>query len=57
MIQDIGKHRIDPVYLPGAVLYKEDYIIGFEGKNVYLKEGQEKVELLICEDILPIVFE
>lgn len=57
MIQDIGKHRIDPVYLPGAVLYKEDYIIGFEGKNVYLKEGQEKVELLICEDILPIVYE
>lgn len=57
MIQDIGKHKIDPVFLPGAVLHKTDYIIGFEGKNVYLKEEAEKVEVLTCEDIIPVVYE
>lgn len=57
MIQDIGNHKINPVFVPGAVLHKEDYIIGFEGKNVYMRRQPEKVQLLTCEDILPIVYE
>lgn len=38
MIQDIGNHKVETVFIKEEKLGKENYVIGFEGEYVYLKK-------------------
>lgn len=38
MIQDIYHHKMEVVYDGEAVLGENDYIIAFQGRNVYMKK-------------------
>lgn len=52
MLQDIGEHKIEVVYDPKAVLGYKDYVIGFEEKEVLVKEKEKDFCFLTCEELL-----
>lgn len=57
MIQDIGNHNVEIVFDSKDILKKEDYVIGFEKESVFLKSLDDTLELLRCEDLLPVSYE
>ncbi len=42
MIQDIYHHKMEVVYDGEAVLGENDYIIAFQGRNVYMKKQKDR---------------
>ena len=58
MIQDIYHHKMEVVYDGEAVLGENDYIIAFQGRNVYMKKQKDETSgaFLTCEDILPVEY-